>query len=394
MRLRRAGRFRLKRHFARSGDCRDRDATRQALANNTLVENKLAAGHGSRFFIAAYPVAAEDTVKAAWAVRQEAHFGGAGGGANFLAWGALAVSLLIAGGLAILTVRTLRDEVGALEDGLDRLGVDLASPLALPATPELARITHAVNALAQDLRENMTRRKALEDELRHNERLAALGRLVAGVAHEVRNPLAAIKLKMQLAQRANYAPEKLAPTFRVVTEEVNRLDNLVRRLLEIGRAATLQRQSLNLSQLWAERAALLQEVAAQQQVSLIIAPFSDDAAINGDSAKLAQVCDNLLHNALAAMPPGGILTTGCALITDAQGVAWVRACVDDTGPGLSAEARARLFEPFFTTRAEGTGLGLTIAREIVLAHGGRLEYAPIATGGAHFVVELPPNSGQ
>ncbi len=340
---------------------------------------------GDRVFVAAYATPDGDTrgVDAAWSASRVTRFSGVGDAANAAAFAALVLALFAVSGLALFTVRDLRRGVGAIESGLAGLTVDLGRRIDPPPPPELARIARAVNGLAEDLRANLDRQRELEGELRRGERLSALGRLVAGVAHEVRNPLAAIKLKLQMARRGGYDPAALDRTFGVIAEEVDRLDGLVRRLLELGRAPR-PRLPFDLAALVVRRAELATDVAARRGVRVVAPESEAPVRIDGDEEGLAQVLDNLIANAVEAMPDGGTLTLSC----EPNG-ATARVVVEDTGRGIAPEDRERVFEPFFTGRADGTGLGLAVAREIVDAHEGRIRFEDRESGGTRCVVELP-----
>ncbi len=310
-------------------------------------------------------------------------------GANLAALIALALSIIAVSGLALTTVIDLRRGVLGIEDGLASMKTDLDRQILAPPTPELARIAAAINQLAAELRTNIERQRELEHDLRQSERLSALGRLVAGVAHEVRNPLASMKLKIQIARRMKNAPEKLDDTFRVITEEIDRLDALVRRLLEVGRKPALERKEFDLCELARHRATLLSALAERSHVEIKINEPQEKIEIEGDQDRLAQVVDNLMQNALEAMPNGGKLTVTCDTSPDQNGSLPVRLVIEDTGHGIIPEDRDHIFEPFYTGRDEGTGLGLAIAREIIEAHDGRITFESGGGTGTRFLIELP-----
>lgn len=207
--------------------------------------------------------------------------------------------------------------------------------------------------------------------------------MVAGVAHEVRNPLASMKLKIQVAERGKLSPEKLEKTFSVLQEEIGRLDNLVKKLLDVSSPVRLDRVRVSLSDLAGQRLSLLAEKAASQNVRVDI-DSPGRAEVLADPERLAQVLDNLFRNALEAMPDGGELRVSVEALPDVY-----RLLISDSGAGFSAGERERLFEPFFTTKDHGTGLGLTISREIIEAHGGKIYLLANAHRGAAFAVELP-----
>lgn len=340
-----------------------------------------------------------NSIATAWTMQRSFHLSGDGELINIAALAALGCVLLLVLGFAFLTVRDLRRGVGGIEAGLMRLPADLNYTLDIPSTPELARIARSINALAAALRAGLAQQRNLENDLRRSERLAALGRVVAGVAHEVRNPLAAMKLKLQMTRRAGFAPDKLDATFRVVTEEIDRLDQLVRRLLELGRAPALHPTEFDLSDLVRERLALFTETFERQDVQIDGKHLTSGIIVTADHARLAQVFDNLLQNALAAMPHGGQLKITAATQgssnAQAAGAAshafYTRLVISDTGDGIAPSERERIFEPFYSGRDAGTGLGLALAREIVAAHHGKIYVAEDTPHqrGATFIVELP-----
>jgi two-component system, NtrC family, sensor histidine kinase HydH len=225
--------------------------------------------------------------------------------------------------------------------------------------------------------------KRQRDELRRAEHLAALGRLLAGVAHEVRNPLAGIRSTVQLWQRlpdVARTPESMD----AVIGAVDRLDALVASLLHFSRAEASERKPVKLNDVAAESLELLSAQAASQGVVAERDLAADLPTVAGSADALRQVVLNLLTNALQAMPAGGRLR--CS--TRAAG-GWIEMRVADTGHGVAAADRPRLFAPFFTTRMEGTGLGLALCREIVAGHGGRVELESSGPSGSVFLVALP-----
>jgi two-component system, NtrC family, sensor histidine kinase HydH len=239
--------------------------------------------------------------------------------------------------------------------------------------------------LAWTLRRERARRETLVDELRRSEHLASLGRLLAGVAHEVRNPLAGIRSTVQLWQRLPDQAQTPA-SLDAVLQAVDRLNALVGRLLYFARTGWEEPRPVDLNAVVRETVELVRAQADMQGVRL----ETDLAAIlprlAGSPQALQQVVLNLATNALQAMPTGGRLS----LQTRASdGPRRAEPRVADTGPGVSAEVRPHLFEPFYTTRPEGTGLGLALCREIVRQHGGDIDLEAGDSSGAVFRVWLP-----
>jgi two-component system, NtrC family, sensor histidine kinase HydH len=237
--------------------------------------------------------------------------------------------------------------------------------------------------LARTVRHQAVERERLRTELRRSERLAALGKLLAGVAHEVRNPLAGIRGITQLWRRGLGLGEE---GFDHLIDEVDRLEGIVSRLLQFSRADAQDLTPGDLNAVAAEAARLAEDRAREQEIRIELDMTPDLPPVEMAPPALVQVFRNLTTNALQVMPRGGVLRLSTHL-DPVRGT--VAASVADDGPGLSADVLAHLFEPFFTTKAEGTGLGLAIAREIVLAHRGELQAENRPGGGAVFTLTLP-----
>jgi signal transduction histidine kinase len=261
-------------------------------------------------------------------------------------------------------------------------GYRLAAGLALGGIALAFALTAG---LARTVRRQTVERDRLQTELRRSERLAALGKLLAGVAHEVRNPLAGIRSTAQLWQRGVFAVD--AESLGGLIHEVDRLEEIVSRLLQFSRADAQDLAPGDLNAVVAEAARLASGLAELKQVQLEVELDPELPAVAMAPPALLQVFRNLTSNAIQAMTAGGRLHLSTRRHPSRNAVL---AMVADTGPGLAPETIRHLFEPFFTTKAEGTGLGLAIAREITLAHRGDLHAANRADGpGAVFTLTLP-----
>ncbi len=265
------------------------------------------------------------------------------------------------------------------------LGYRLAAVLALSGIALSLLLTIG---LARTVRRQAEERNRLQADLRRKERLASLGKLLAGVAHEVRNPLAGIRSTVQLWQRG---AEPSDEAFGGLIDEVDRLEGIVSRLLLFSKANTHETEPGDLNAVVAEAARLARTSADSMGVVVETDLAPGPIPVAMASPAVIQVFRNLTTNALQMMPEGGVLTLATR-IDPARGTA--EASVRDTGTGISSEALKHLFEPFFTTRAEGTGLGLAIAREIALAHRGELlgrESTGLPRGGVHPAVADDPD---
>ncbi len=228
--------------------------------------------------------------------------------------------------------------------------------------------------------------RGLEVEMARRERLAALGDVAAAFAHEVRNPLNAVSMGLQRL-RAEFAPEPAEDYLRfvdLVQGEVARLNAIVEQFIALARPLPLQPAPVAVDGLVRELGALLEEQARASGVAVRLALPADVLTAHADRDHVKQVLLNLALNALQVMPAGGTLTLGAEAARDR-----VALTVSDTGPGIPPDVLPRIFDPYFTTRPGGLGLGLTIARRIVEAHGGAIEVESRPGEGARFRVLLP-----
>ena len=270
--------------------------------------------------------------------------------------------------------------VGAIETALARPAGATISPLARTGERELDRIVDALNEAGRRLADGRRESEALAARVAASERLAALGRVAAGVAHEIRNPIASMQLKAENALAGDDARRQAA--LRGMLGQIARLDALVGELLSFTQKREARPRLVDLASFLAERA---EEHAA---TNIAIATSSAVPQARLDPDLLSRVLDNLIRNACAHAGPDGRVT-----VTAARQAAGLVITVADTGQGIAPELRDSLFEPFVTGRPEGTGLGLAIAREFAEAQGGRLVLChPGGAGagdGAVFAVELP-----
>jgi signal transduction histidine kinase len=218
----------------------------------------------------------------------------------------------------------------------------------------------------------------------HSERLASVGRLAAGVAHEINNPLGVILGYTRLLRKKAVGP--LAEDLAVVEEEVLRCQEIVEGLLDFSRPVQAGTQPVDLRALCDDVVARLAEASSTPGVTVTVA---GQGGTTGTASKLRQVLFNLIKNAIEAAAPAGRVD-----IEVDETHEWSRVTVRDSGPGLDAEARERLFEPFFTNKPRGTGLGLAVSQAIARAHGGEIVADPPGQGGACFVLCLPRVRGE
>lgn len=235
-----------------------------------------------------------------------------------------------------------------------------------------------------------SRLKALEEDKRRADRLAAMGALASGIAHEVRNPLVAIRTFAELLpERAD--DQEFRSTFaKVAVREIHRIEELLGRLRALAGPTAAELKPLDLTVPIRETLDLLAAEAERRRVRLVTDLAPDLPLVPGDGDQLKQLFLNLVLNGLEAMPEGGTLTVRAGAERDRQGAPVVTVRVTDTGCGIPPGDLGRVFDPFFTTKAQGTGLGLAICRTIADAHRAALwaESSP-GTAGSTFVVQFP-----
>lgn len=279
----------------------------------------------------------------------------------------LATALLVA--TALYAIVTVKRSAAALDASLATLATDLSAPVPRPPIRELSDVADGIAELARRLLEARRVEETLNAELAQRERLAALGRVVAGVAHEVRNPLASIKLRLDLAAAVEQLPESVARSIVSASTEIERLDRLVADLLVVAGRAIGPRRPESLAALAKGRAEALGPWAAEREVAIDV---TGDATAPVDSDSLARAIDNLVRNAVEASPRGRHVRVELA-----EGEGKAHLAVLDQGAGVPEDRAAELFEPFFTTKPAGTGLGLALSRSIARAHGGDVTYARV-----------------
>jgi len=246
---------------------------------------------------------------------------------------------------------------------------------------------------------HLAERRRLEAAVAHEQRLSAMGNLAAGVAHEIKNPLNAIsiglqRLRMEFAPAAPEARQEYTRFTRIVEAEVSRLDAIVNQFLTLARPMRLTLADQPLAPVLKELLTLLSPQAAAQGVILAEDLRLGDARAPFDRQRLTQAIMNVLLNAIQAMPKGGTLALRADVVAPPAGSATVGGTlasivITDTGPGIPPENLERIFEPYFTTKEGGTGLGLALTHRIILEHRGSIRAENVPGGGARFVIELP-----
>ena len=281
----------------------------------------------------------------------------------------LAVALALSAGVALVVDRTISRPLLALEAAAERLaGGDLAARVTPARDDEIGSLARRLNEMAVEL--DARQRRLLESE-----KLAGIGRLAAGVAHEINNPLGVILGYARLIERRQ--DEDVKKDARLILDEVARCQAIVAGLLDLARPARLMLAE-------ADVAVIAREVAARAESGRTVdVQARGDVVAVIDEGKVRQILQNLVNNALEAAPQGQV-----SIDVDGGAPSEVRVRVRDAGPGVAPEMKPRLFEPFATKKPKGTGLGLAVSSSLARAHSGELALVD-SPAGATFELRLP-----
>ncbi len=298
----------------------------------------------------------------------------------------------------IVLRRSLSRPILALLDGARALGEGNLSHRVRVGTTgdELGQLAAEFNRMADNLAEKRRaaeieaeNRLNLEKQLRHSERLASVGRLAAGIAHELGAPLNVIDARAeQLIENGDAPREKQIKNLTIIRTQSARITHIVRQLLNLARPYNLRFERLEIAGLIKSA---LEEFEAAENLKIEFA-VKDDSIISGDADYLRQVFVNVLRNAAQAMNNAGTLKIDI-FETSRDEKTCAAVVVSDSGKGIAPEDLEKIFDPFYTTKdiGQGTGLGLAVSRRIIEEHGGAIEAANNTCGGARFTVYLPTN---
>jgi signal transduction histidine kinase len=231
--------------------------------------------------------------------------------------------------------------------------------------------------------EDLTERRALEAQLRRNDRLASVGQLAAGVAHEVRNPLAIVRATAQLLALQAGDSEALTPYTQVLTSEADRIERLISDLLEYARPRPPVPAVLDLAGFLDGAAQQVRPYALRHAVQVVV-ELEQEGTLHADEAQLGQALLNLLLNAVQASAPGSVVRLVGRADADKAEITVV-----DSGCGMAPEQLERACDPFFTSRPEGTGLGLALVAAVVQEHGASLQLESAVGSGTSATIHIP-----
>ncbi|HZW84143.1 MAG TPA: ATP-binding protein [Candidatus Deferrimicrobium sp.] len=294
---------------------------------------------------------------------------------------------LLFGVVGVLMIsHRLQKGITQIQMGLELAACNLDIPLEAQSG-ELGTLVSSIN----EMREELVSKRQLEQQLQLTERLAGLGKLTAGVAHEIRNPLGIMKGTIQLMERdiqAEPALNKYREHMQVMQEQIARQNRVVEELLGYAKPVKPRFGPVSISGMIDSVLSFLSPSLRQQGTTLTIEVERDLPAVFGDGEKLKQVLVNLLINSKEALPQKGEIKILARRVQEC-----VEIRVSDNGPGIPQENLARIFEPFFSTKEAGTGLGLSIAKQIVELHNGEINVSSQLGTGTSFVLRIPAGGG-
>jgi signal transduction histidine kinase len=228
----------------------------------------------------------------------------------------------------------------------------------------------------------------MEKKFRDTERMAYIGQITTSLSHEIRNPLSAVTMNLQILKKSAQLKTNDRRRIGIAEKGVTRLERILKELLDFAKPLQLTFGPTDVNQILSSCVELLEMKFEEKKLSIIVSLDIDMPKFKGDCGKLEQVFINLLLNALEASPDKGkILVSSDYRRNNGQGQAIVT--IEDEGPGIPQEQVEAIFKPFVTTKSKGTGLGLTMVSRIVDAHGGRIRVKNRSPFGASFEVQLP-----
>jgi signal transduction histidine kinase len=312
--------------------------------------------------------------------------------------GFVLLGLLVGSVGSIFLARRTARPIQALMRGVAAVGRgEFDHRIEITSRDELGQLSAAFNEMIAQL----SRVRDLEDRLRRADRLAALGTMAAGIAHDIRNPLTSILIFSQLMSLHHDDPDVREKFNRVVPRELERVQAVIEDMMELARPVTIHRDPVNLNEVFAQVLELFENQMATQKVKLAQEYDPELPFCMADRKRLHRCLSNLVSNAIQAMPAGGDLTVRTGMVSamvfpnsgppEPQPEPALRVMVSDTGQGIPADRLPRIFDPFYTTKEKGMGLGMAITHRIVEDHQGTIDVKSEVGLGTTFTVHFPLN---
>jgi signal transduction histidine kinase len=301
---------------------------------------------------------------------------------RFIAGSAMAVVLFLAALFLLIFVTQILRPIRRLISEADREGGHH------PSKNELQDLGRSVRGLIEDVDHTHTELERSREHLLQAEKMASVGKLAAGVAHSVRNPLTSVKMRLFSLGRTLALSDIQREDFDVISEEIKHIDTIVQNFLEFSRPPKLKIQRISPSEVVDLVLQLLKHRLESYDVTIEVKRKDILPMIDADPEQLKEVLVNLVENACEAMGRGGAIKIEEEEVADRTDPV-VKISVSDNGPGIPEAIREKVFQPFFSTKEEGTGLGLSIAVRIIEEHGGKLDIISKEGEGTSFIIILP-----
>ena len=267
-----------------------------------------------------------------------------------------------------------------------------AGELVITESNEVQAVTHRIENLIRTAGEARTELEKSRENLFMAEKMALVGKLAAGMAHSIRNPLTSVKMRLFSLNRSLPLSSEQEEDFRVITREIGQVDTIVQNFLEFSKPPRLAMQQESPSTVVDRVLQLLSHRLRSYEVTVSVSRQGALPFLTCDPEQLKEAFVNFIENACNAMVGGGTITITERVMEETDGAGLVEIRFADTGPGISAEVLEQVFHPFFTTREDGTGLGLPISQRIIENHGGWIDVESTPGKGSFFTVYLPMDS--
>jgi signal transduction histidine kinase len=310
--------------------------------------------------------------------------------------GFVVLGLLVGSLASVVLARRMAQPIQAIMQGVAAIGKgDFGHRIEVASHDELGQLSMAFNEMSTQL----ARVRDLEERLRRADRLAALGTMAAGIAHDIRNPLTSILIFSQLMSLHHDDPDVREKFNRVVPRELERVQAVIEDMMELARPATIHREPVNMNELLTQVLELFESQANAQGIKIIPEYEPELPYCMADRKRLHRCFSNIVSNAIQAMPNGGDVTVrtrqATAVLFPSTGLpeprseSAIQVTIADTGQGIPADRLSRIFDPFFTTKEKGMGLGMAITHRIVEDHKGTIDVQSEVGLGTTFTIHLP-----
>jgi len=292
-------------------------------------------------------------------------------------------------GAAAFLARRITRPLHRLVEGTVRIAQgDFSQPIVDTSRDEIGDLARSFNEMTGQLVQTRERMDDANRRLVQHEKLASIGRMAATIAHEIRNPLTSVKLNIQKVAEEEAFAETVRAHIDLSLEGIDQIERFIKELLNFTRVQELSLERWPVEQIVDESLKVVRDTLAQKDIAVERSCPPGLPAILADADKLRQVFLNVLRNAHEALEPGGTIRIACDAVAG-EGRTMVRVRIADDGPGIPEKDRPNIFEPFYTTKPSGFGLGLANARKIVEQHRGSIAVGETGGPGCEFVILIP-----